>query len=328
LNKKVLVTGANGFTGSNLCRKLVERGHSVRALVRPQSNLQALEGVDVELVKGDLSKGRPPQEAFQGVEIVYHIAAAFRKEGVPRNYFYEVNALGTQRVLEASLQAGVQRFVHCSTIGVLGNIKNPPATEETPYNPGDIYQETKMEGEKLALEFFRKHQFPGVVVRPGSIYGPGDTRFAKLFKSINRGVFVIIGSGENLFHMVYIDDLTDGMILASEKDEAVGEVFILTGNEAVKINDLAGCIAKVLGKPAPKRHVPVGPVMLAANVVQRVCAPLGIEPPLYPRRLDFFIKNREFDITKARTMLGYSPKVDLQTGLKATADWYRENNLL
>jgi nucleoside-diphosphate-sugar epimerase len=328
LNKKILVTGANGFTGSNLCRKLVEQGNHVKALVRPQSKLHTLDGIDVEFVQGDLSDGSLPREAFHGVDVVYHIAAAFRKEGVPRKYFYEVNTLGTQRVLEAALKADVQRFVHCSTIGVLGNIKNPPGTEETPYNPGDIYQETKMEGEKVALEFFQKHQFPGVVVRPGSIYGPGDTRFVKLFKSINRGVFVIIGSGETHFHMVYIEDLTDGMILASEKEEATGEVFILTGNEPVKINDLVSCIADVLERPVPKRHIPVAPVMLAANIVQKVCVPLGIEPPLYPRRLDFFVKDRQFDISKARNLLGYSPKVDLRTGLKATAEWYRENNLL
>jgi nucleoside-diphosphate-sugar epimerase len=328
LNKKVLVTGANGFTGSSLTRKLVEQDHEVRALVRPQSNTDTLKGLDIELVKVDLSNGSLPQDAFRGVDVIYHIAAAFRKEGVPRKYFYEVNALGTQRVLESALKAEVQRFVHCSTIGVMGNIKTPPATEETPYNPGDIYQETKMEGEKLALEFFEKHKLPGVVVRPGSIYGPGDMRFVKLFKSINRGVFVTIGPGKTHFHMVYIEDLTDGMILASEIDEALGEVFILAGNEPVMINDLVSCIADVLDKPAPKRHIPVAPVMLAANVVQQICKPFGVEPPLYPRRLDFFIKNREFDISKARNILGYNPKVDLRTGLKATANWYRENNLL
>jgi nucleoside-diphosphate-sugar epimerase len=328
LKKKVLVTGANGFTGSNLCRKLVSQGHDVTALVRPQSSIQTLRGLDINLVRADLSNGELPQKAFNRVEVVYHIAAAFRKEGVPRQYFYDVNVIGTRKVLEASLKAGIQRFVHCSTIGVLGNIKNPPANEETPYNPGDIYQKTKMEGEKLALDFFKKHNFPGVVVRPGSIYGPGDMRFVKLFKSINRGVFVIIGSGNTNFHMVYIDDLTDGMVLASEKEEALGEIFILTGNEPVKINDLASCIAEVLDKPVPTRHIPAAPVMLAAKAVQAACRPLGIEPPLYPRRLDFFLKNREFDIAKARNVLGYHPKVDLKSGLKATAEWYREKNLI
>jgi nucleoside-diphosphate-sugar epimerase len=326
--KNMLVTGGNGFTGSNLCRKLINHGHNVKALVRPNSNMDALNGLDVELVKADLSKDSLPLEALKGVDVVYHIAAAFRKEGVPRKYFHDVNVMGTKRVLEAALKADVQRFVHCSTIGVLGNIKNPPASEKTPYNPGDIYQQTKMEGEKLALEFFANHKFPGVVVRPGSIYGPGDMRFLKLFKSINRGVFVIIGSGKTNFHMVYIDDLTDGIILASEIGEALGEVFILTGNEPVKINDLVGCIAEVLDRPAPQRRIPVAPVMLAAKVIQSVCRPFGIEPPLYPRRLDFFIKNREFDISKARNILGYQPKVDLRTGLKGTAEWYRENNLL
>jgi nucleoside-diphosphate-sugar epimerase len=328
LTKKVLVTGANGFTGSNLCRKLIFSGYEVTALVRPNGNTSALNGLAVNLVQADLSENSIPQEAFKGVDVVYHIAAAFRKEGLPRQHFHDVNVRGTKLILEKALKSNVQRFVHCSTIGVLGNIKNPPATEKTPYNPGDIYQRTKMEGEKLALDFFKKHKFPGVVVRPGSIYGPGDMRFVKLFKSIHRGVFFIIGSGKTSFHMVYIEDLIDGFILASEKEEALGEIFILAGNEPVKIKDLVSCVAEVLDRPVPKRHIPVSPVMLAAKIIQAACKPFGIEPPLYPRRLDFFIKNREFDISKARKVLGYQPKVNLKKGLQLTADWYRENNLL
>lgn len=326
--KKILVTGANGFTGSHLCRKLVEQGHRVRALVRPNSDRQALNGLDLEIHTGDISEDELPQPAFRGVEQVYHVAAIFRQEGVPVETFHAVNAEGTRKVLQAALQAGVERVVHTSTIGVLGHVAHPPANEETPYNPGDHYQSTKMEGEQIALEFHRRHGLPLTVVRPGSIYGPGDLRFAKLFKTINKGVFFIIGPGTTHLHFVYIDDLTDGMILAMENDRALGEVFILTGEHPVSIKELASCIAGVLGRPAPRRHLPYKPLKMAAHLVQKVCQPFGIEPPLYPRRLDFFVKNREFDISKARAVLGYQPQVDLQTGLERTAQWYRENKII
>ncbi len=328
MSKTVLVTGASGFTGSHLCRKLVEHGNRVRALVRRSSDLKALSGLDVEIVFGDLANGGPPPNALQGIEIVYHVAAVYRKEGVSEQHFYDVNAEGTERLLNAALQADVTRFVHCSTVGVLGNIKNPPATETTPYAPSDVYQRSKLEGERRALAFFEKYNFPGAVVRPAAIYGPGDMRFLKLFRSIDKGLFWMLGSGEVFYHLVYVEDLVDGIILAGEREEAVGEIFILAGDNYVPVKQLVQIIAEVLGRPVPTRHLPVGPVMLAATVCQKVCRPLGIEPPIYPRRLDFFIKNRAFDISKARQILGYEPKVDLRTGLSKTADWYRRNNYL
>ena len=111
--------------------------------------------------------------------------------------------------------------MHCSTVGVQGEIEDPPAKETAPYKPGDHYQESKMEGEKLALRFFEEHDFEGVVVRPVGIYGPGDTRFLKLFKFINNGRFRMIGKGDVLYHLTYVEDLVDGIILAGEKDKAV-----------------------------------------------------------------------------------------------------------
>jgi nucleoside-diphosphate-sugar epimerase len=328
MGKKVLVTGANGFFGSNLCRKLAEQGHQVRGLVRPTSDLSTLNGTPVELVQGDLASGSLPDGLFDGVEVVYHIAGLFRQESLPLETFFAVNAQGVQLVLEGAMRAGVERAVHCSTIGVLGHIKNPPGNEETPYSPGDHYQDSKTEGEKIALEFHREHGYPVAIVRPGSIYGPGDMRFVKLFKSIKKGMYFIVGSGETHLHFVYIDDLVDGTILAAETPAAAGETFILADSAPITHNELAACIGSIVGRSSPTRHLPYKPLKVAAHVIQKVCVPLGIEPPLYPRRLDFFTKNREFDISKARRILGYTPKVDLQTGLKRTAAWYRENNLL
>ncbi len=328
MTKRVLVTGANGFTGSYLCRSLTEQGYQVRALVRPSSNTKMLHGVDVEYVRCDLARDDVPAKALRGVETVYHIAAVFRTEGVPDHYFYDVNVRGTERMLQAALHADVTRFVHCSTAGVMRKTSQPAADERTPYDPGDIYQHTKMEGECRALDFFHHHQLPGVVVRPASIYGPGDLRYLKLFRAIKKGVFVMIGPGTVSHHLIYIDDLVHGLHLAGEHPAAVGEIFILAGDQAVPIKQLVTMIAELLGRPAPKRHIPLRPVMLAAKVCQKLCRPLGIEPPLYPRRLDFFNKDRAYNISKAKHMLGYTPTTSLKTGLARTAQWYQQNGYL
>lgn len=324
MSRKVLVTGANGFTGSYLCKNLLRRGDHVRALVRRKSDLSLLKGVDVEYFYADISNGQPLDDAMKGVDVVFHIAALYRTEGVPKRLFYEVNVDGTERLLIAAKAAGVSRFVHCSTVGVQGEIKNPPATELAPFNPGDHYQLSKMEGELLARRFFRERQLPGTIVRPVGIYGPGDTRFFKLFNFIQNGKFRMIGEGKVLYHMTYVEDLAEGIALAGEKDEALDEVFTIGGDEYVTLADLVDRISKILSKPVSQKSIPVWPVWVAGLICEMICRPLRINPPLHRRRLDFFIKDRAFDISKAKKLLGYQPKVRLEDGLRRTAEWYSE----
>jgi len=331
MSRTVLVTGANGFTGSYVCKHLIQRGDRVRALVRKTGNLDLLKGVDVEYVHGDLagdSLNETLAAALKGVEVIYHLAAVYRTEGVPKKYFWDVHVDGTRRLLEAARRSNVSRFVHCSTVGVQGEIKNPPATEEAPFAPGDVYQQSKMEGEKLARQFFQEHDFPGVIVRPVGIYGPGDTRFLKLFKFIYNGKFRMLGSGKVLYHMTYVDDLARGILLAGEKKEALGQVFTIGGNGYLTLAELVERVAAALNVPVPRKSFPVWPVWFAGLLCEIACRPFGLEPPLYRRRVEFFMKDRAFDISKAKRLLGYQPQVDLDTGLRLTADWYRAQNLL
>jgi len=322
VSRKVLVTGANGFTGSYLCKNLLQRGDHVRALVRRTSRCDLLQGVEVEYVYADLGSADSLEPAVKDVDVVFHIAATYRTEGVPRKVFYDVNVAGTRRLLNAARHAGVTRFVHCSTVGVQGEIQNPPATEDAPFAPGDHYQHSKMEGELLARRFFQEQGLPGTVVRPVGIYGPGDTRFFKLFNFIHNGKFRMIGSGAVLYHLTFVEDLVEGIALAGERPEAIGEVFTIGGAEYVTLAELVERIARVLDQPVPRRSVPVWPVWTAGLLCELICRPLRIEPPVHRRRLDFFIKDRAFDIGKAKKLLGYRPAVDLDTGLRRTAEWY------
>jgi nucleoside-diphosphate-sugar epimerase len=324
---RVLVTGVTGFTGGHLCERLARDGYPVRALVRDPGRAERFRRLGVELAAGDLRDRAALDRAMAGVDTVYHIAALFRPENVTREEMFAVNRDGTRHMLDAARAAGVGRFVHCSTVGVHGDVRHPPATEDSPYAPGDYYQESKTEGEKIALEYMRDGM-PVVVFRPGGIYGPGDLRFLKLIRPVARGRFVMFGSGEILYQMVYIDDLVDGIIRCGTLPTAVGRVYILTGEPAVTLNGLVAMIAGVLGVRPPRLRLPVTPLYLAGWLCELLCKPVGVNPPLYRRRVDFFRKTRSFDISRAKRELGYTPRVDLPTGIARTVAWYRQQGLV
>jgi nucleoside-diphosphate-sugar epimerase len=320
--RTILVTGATGFTGGKLARRLASQGESVRALVRDSAKAQSLaaDGIDVRV--GELTSLKDVVAAARGCDQIYHIAAVFRTAGHPDSYYREVNVGGTQNALEAARRCDCERIVHCSTGGVHGHIANPPASETYPFGPGDIYQRTKLEGELAAAAAARRGQRV-VIVRPGPIYGEGDLRFLKLYRAVARGVFVMIGSGTPKLHMVHIDDLVDGFLLCGTSEAALGEVFILAGPQAPTLNEIVRHIAHALGVAEPRRRIPVWPVMTAAVLCQAICVPLRIDPPLYPRRVAFFTHHREFDSSKAMRLLGYAPRVTPEEGITRTAEWYR-----
>jgi nucleoside-diphosphate-sugar epimerase len=323
--ERVLVTGGTGFTGSNLVHALVEAGDTVRVLARNAARARERLPGDVEVFEGDVTDRAAVVAAMRGRDVVYHLAAAFREPGLPDSRYREVHVDGTRHLLESARAEGVRRFVHVSTIGVHSHIEHPPADETWPHTPGDIYQQTKSEGEQLALAFQREHDFPVAVIRPAGIYGPGDMRLLKLFRPIARRRFVMLGSGRTLFHMVHVRDLVEGIRLAARRPEAVGEAFIIAGEEYCSLQELAARIAEASGVPAPRFRVPVWPFFAAGALCEAVCIPLGVEPPIYRRRVAFFTKNRAFRIDKAKRLLGYQPRVPLDAGLRETAAWYREH---
>lgn len=328
----VLVTGATGFTGGHLATALARRGQSVRALVRPRSltrfHASDAAAAGVTAIEGDLASPDALSRACAGVEVVYHIAATYREAGQPDAAYRAVNVEGTRHLLQAAKAAGVRRVVHCSTGGVHGHIAHPPANEDAPFSPGDIYQETKLEAEQLAREFGRRDGLDVVVARPIGIHGPGDTRFLKMFRGLARGRFPMLGSGQAFYHLTYIDDLVEGFRLCGEVPAAAGRTYILAGERYTTLKDLVALVAEELGVAPPRIHLPVWPVWLAGLACELVCVPLRIEPPLYRRRVDFYTKSRAFDITRARTELGYRPAVDLREGIRRTVAWYRANGML
>jgi dihydroflavonol-4-reductase len=325
---RVLVTGATGFTGGHLARTLAARGLGVRALVRDRERARELESAGIELVVGDLRDQQALDNAVAGIDVAYHIAATYRTANVRTEAYRAINATAVLQLVEASARAGVQRVVHCSTVGVHGDIAHPPASEDAPLLPGDIYQETKLEGERLAREAGRRLGIAVTIARPSGIYGPGDRRLLKLFRGIARRRWVTLGSGEIYYHLTYVDDLVEGFRLCGEHPAAANRTYILAGAEVTTLNDVVRRVAEAADVPAPKRHLPVWPFWIAGAACEAICAPLGVEPPIFRRRVDFFTKSRAFDITRARVELGYAPKVDLRDGIARTLDWYRRHGWL
>jgi nucleoside-diphosphate-sugar epimerase len=323
---KALVTGATGFTGRNLCHRLVNDGWDVYAFVRGSSRTDYLEGLGVHCIEADITSFSDVHNSFPDVEVVFNLAAAYRAEHADRNEFWRINVDAVANLLEASLVHNVLRFVHCSTVGVQGEIEDPPASESYRFKPGDHYQESKLAGERIALEYMEKG-LRVTVVRPVGIYGPGDERFLKLFKPIAKGYFVMVGTGDTLYHLTYIDDLVQGLVLAATRQEAVGQVFTIAGEKYTTLNELVDMIAKVVGRKRMKIAIPLMPVMLAAAVCDKTFRAFGLSPPIYPRRVEFFALDRAFSIEKARRTLGYEPKVGLEEGLRRTADWYRKQGI-
>lgn len=322
----VLVTGAAGFVGSNLVRYLVGQGVRVRAMVR--SRAQAGELPDVEVVEADLRDPESLRRAVQGVRSIHHIAALFRQAGVPDSEFAAVNVEGVRNLLDAAIQAGVSRVVHCSTVGVLGNVRTPPADESTPCSPGDVYQVSKLQGELLALDYFRSGRISGVVIRPGMIYGPGDTRTLKLFKMVAGGHFFYVGDGKTLVHFVDVRDLARAFHLAMGHTERNGEVYIACGREAVPLREVTEFSAAYFGVRRPWLHLPVRPMQWLGSACEAVCTPLHIEPPIFRRRVDFFTKNRAFNGAKAARELGFTVDRPLQQEIVEIIDAYLDRGMI
>lgn len=257
------------------------------------------------------------------VDAVFHVAAVFRTVGVSRASLYESHVTATRHLLKASKRAGVRRFVHVSTIGVQG--PNPPkfATEDAPADPADDYQTTKYEGERAALELGRTLGIETVVVRPCAIYGAGDDRFLKIIRPISKGRFTMIGRGEGAFHLVHVDDLVRGIMLAGLAEGAPGQVVTLGGKEVPSLREFVALIGKFTGGGTLPVRIPYGAVYAAGYLCEKLCGLVGIEPPLHRRRVKFFGSDRSFDGRRAQELLGYAPSVSLAEGVEGLVRWHQ-----
>lgn len=318
-----LVTGATGFTGACLVRKLVAQGVKVRAIARATSNIQQFEGLPIEWLTGDVFDESLIERVIADVNYIFHLVTPFREAKSPDVGYFNVHVLSTQRLAKAALkQPDFRRFVQVSTIGVHGHIEHPPANETYRTEPGDVYQQTKLEGEQWIRQFGEEADLPVTIVRPAGIYGPGEKRLLKIYKMVSKGWVPAIGDGSNLLHFIHVDDLTDCLILTAIHPKAIGETFICGSERAITFRELVSLISEQYSVPARFVQLPAKPLFALADLCELIFRPLGIEPPLYRRRLAFYTKDRSFDTSKMRSMLGFEPRHSDREGLREMAQWY------
>ena len=326
---RILVTGGTGFTGKELVRRLLQDKHEVVALDNKEGiKTQELRDWGAEVIIGSVTDEALIKKCVQGVELVYHIAAAFREMDVPNTYYQDVNVGGTQIVLRQSLEAGVKKVVYCSTCGVHGNVDNPPANEDAPIAAADYYQQTKYEAEPIVMDYAKKG-LETVIIRPAAIYGPGDPeRFGMIYRQVKKGFFPIFGNGKTLYHPLYIDNLVDSFINVLPAGVGANGTYLIADADYIEIRDLVQKVADSMQQPVKIFHLPFTPLRWMSVVIEALCKPFNIVPPIFPRRVDWFKQNRAFDISRARQEIGYDPKVGIVEGLKNTAEWYKKEGYL
>jgi nucleoside-diphosphate-sugar epimerase len=327
---RVLVTGGTGFVGSHLVRRLLARGHQVVSLDKsPGLFDDELRSSGATLITGSVTDQGDVRGAMEGCELVYHLASPFGDILQPDAVYWDIEVNGTRNVLEAAQRHQVRRVVHCSTQGVHGIIEQPPGDENSPVAPRDYYCYSKVEGEQVCQEFIAQGM-DLVIVRPTSVYGPGDTRgWLQLYRMVESGWFLMIGDGKTLNHPVYVDNLVDVFELVAEKSTARGRIYLAGDETSVSLTELVRGVSRALGSNVRIVRFPSYQLAwMGASVIEVLFKAIGIKPPVFRRRLSWFKTNRAFRINRAKHELGYQPGVSLAEGLARTANWYRHTGYL
>lgn len=325
---KALITGATGFVGSHLVSELLKRGYQVSALVRKTSDLSGLVNTGVELTFGDVSDRDSLKKIFFDFDYIFHVAGLIRAKNP--DDFFKANAQGTKNLLEALQESGypVKRFVLVSSTAASGPSPNrQPRRESDLCQPVSIYGQSKLEGEKFALEF--AHKIPITIIRPPAIYGPQDRQLLNFFKLAKWGIVPLVGKNENYFSVVYVQDLVDAIILAAENPKAQGEIYFIADDEIYNWEKVGEIACRVLGKRAFKFSAPKFLLYLAAIVSELVGKITGKSMYLNRRKLkEIHYKYWVCDISKAKKELGFVPKFDFKRGAWETINWYKQHKWL
>jgi nucleoside-diphosphate-sugar epimerase len=323
----VLITGGGGFIGSHLVDSQLAQGRHVRTVdLHVERLAHTIDHPRLEAVVGDLLEPELVEGLVNGVDLVYHLASAHLDVSLTDDYYREVNVDVTIGLLKAARAASVSRVVHCSSVGVIGDVKNPPADESSPCHPTNIYEQTKLAGEQAALQYAAEKGYPVVVARPAWVYGPRCPRTEKLFRTIGKGRFPLFGDGRTLRHPVYVSDAVRGLELCAETAGAAGQVYIIAGDEVVTVEMLVGTIAEILAVRPPALHLPIALGRVGGYALELAFKPLGRQAPFSRRSLDFFLKDNAYLTGKARRELGFEPRVGLHTGLVETLHWFDSRN--
>ncbi len=327
----ILVTGATGFLGSALVTELLRRepGQEIRVLARDEGKARKQFGGALTIIAGEITDREAVQRGVDGASVIYHFAGRLYHPSTPAELYYQTHVEGTRTLLEACAgQSQLQRIVHCSTTGVHGVTGKTPAAEDAPFAPTNPYEETKLQGELLALQAHEEQGLPVSVARPGLVYGPADLHLLGLFSSIKKGLPCLIDGGKAMIHPIYINDMTEAFLLCAKRPEAIGRSYNIAGEHPVSFRELVAAIAGALGKKSPGGSIPLWLANLASDIFALLPGFKGEDAPLTRSRVKFLTNSRVYDISRARKELGFTPQMNLEEGMRHTAQWYQKHEYL
>lgn len=322
-----LVTGATGFVGSAVLRKLLDNGHEVRALVRKTSDRKNLDGLAVEQVEGDLTDTESLRLAVKGCKFLYHVAADYRLWIPDPDHMYKINVEGTRNLVRSAVDAGVEKIVYTSSVAALGLTEDgSQANEDTPVFPERIighYKRSKYKAEQEILRLVENEKLPVIIVNPSTPVGPRDIKPTPtgriIVDTLNRRMPAYVDTGLNIVH---VDDVAAGHVLACDKGE-FGERYIL-GGEDMTLKAILEEICSISHLKPPKIQIPHNVILPVAWIAEALAGITGIEPIATIDSVRMAKKKMYFSSDKARTRLGYKTR-PVREGLADAIEWFKEN---
>ena len=325
---KILVTGATGFIGRHLVKRLASENYHVRALVLPREETSALDRLGIEIARGDVLDDQSLKRAASNCRLIFHLAARTESSGPSRKDFEKVNVQGTVNIAKAALSVGVDRIVFCSSGALYGrDIRNLAINEETIPTPDSPYGRSKLLAEQALLSHCRSDGLSLVLARTSAVLGPGAMSWLNLFRRIGAGRFCMIGDGHNHHHVADIADIVEGLALCGSLASIEGHTYILAGAEPVHLRDLVQTIAEEVGAPGLPTSLPAGPFRLYETASRHLFSCTGYRLPRADR-IDFYFGDRAFDLSRTRRVLGYAPKVGTKEAVHRTAVWFKEHGCI
>jgi nucleoside-diphosphate-sugar epimerase len=324
-NNNILITGATGFVGGHLVAALSEENNNVTVLVRKNSNLRYLNNEKIKIVYGDLQDKESLNSALKNVDIVIHSAGLMSdRDYASKKDFFKINVRGTENLITGCLiKNEIKQFIHISTVGVYGCTGKIAINESYGYGKSlSPYEWSKAEAEKIVLKY--ADRIPITILRLGQLYGPRMIYgWTNVIEMIYTDRMKIIGKGESLIHLTYIDDVVNGIKMAIGNEKCIGQIFNICSENIYKLSEVFQAIADTLGKPHPK-SIPYYPVYILScllNFIPSFLRPKSLRL-LTPHRVRFFKNNHIYDISKAKMVFGYNPAFNMQEGIKRMVEWY------
>lgn len=330
--RKILITGAAGFIGSHLVEQLLSDGEPLerlRLFIFNEESLKNLPPKNFDIIRGDIRDKSAVKKAMKNVDVVYHLAAMTVKPNRTYVDYKTTNVDGTQNLLNESIDKNIRKFVYFSSISVyglpayVGEINN--LDESHPKQYAESYGRSKFEAEKLVIAAHDKYDIPYIIIRPTTVYGHRDHQsLIELFKAIDKGYFFMIGKGENKMDYVFVKDLVKGARQAELSKKKAGD-YILGAREPVKFREIVRLVSKSLGKRVPNIYIPNTLGLILGYTFSILNKLSGIKFPFSIERARVMTTSCFFNIDKARREIGYNPNIDIEKGIKTTAEWYLRN---